>query len=665
MHTAFWLFHRFWGDATLGYHLVNVFLHALSAFLIVLLLRRLAVPGALIAGMLFALHPVHVESVAWITELKNTLSGALYLAAALVYLRFDERRRPTPYVIALALFSLALLAKSVTATLPAALLVVFWWRRGALNWRRDIAPLVPFLVMGLASGLLTAWVERTFIGARGAEFHFTIIERVLIAGRAVWFYLGKLVWPANLMFVYPRWTPSQGVWWQYLFPIALLAVLGLAWRLRMKTRTPLAVLLLFCGTLFPALGFVNVFPFRYSFVADHFQYLASIPVLASIAAGLVAIGRRVAAPPPVQASAVLAIAVALGAITFFQSAQYVAAETLYRETIARNPNAWMAYNNLASLELEATPPAPSEARTLLETSLRIEPNNPEAHNNLGVALQRLGRLDEAAQEHREALRLFPNYAEALNNLGIVAEQQGRLEEAVAHYTAAITLQPRERKRVEAYHNLGSALQKLGRYDEAMAQIEHALRINPNYADARDNLATTLLRAGRADEAIAQYKEAIRLKPGYAEAHNNLGTVLAKAGRLEEAIAEFNETIRLKPDAALTHVNLADALRRLGRRDEAVTALKTAIRLQPDLAFAHYSLGNLLHDMGQIEGAVREYQEALRLEPAATSFAIYNDLGVALAQMGRRGEAIAAFDRALAIKPDFTDARTNRARAGGR
>ena len=661
VHSAFWLFHRFWGDDTLGYHVVNIGLHGLSAFLVTVILRRLAIPGAAVAGVLFALHPVHVESVAWMTELKNTLSGVLYLTAALVYLRYDETRARAAYGLAFLLFLLAIFAKSVTATLPAVLLVVFWWRRGRLRWRRDVVPLLPFFITGLAAGLLTAWVERTFIGARGAEFHLTVIERVLIAGRAIWFYLGKLLWPANLIFVYPRWNVSQAVWWQYLFPLAAIGALAVAWRLRTRTRAPLAAWLIFCGTLFPALGFFNVFPFRYSFVADHFQYLASIPILALAGAALASLGQRLQATKPAIVAATLALGAVLGTLTWLQSRQYVDAETLYRETIARNPSAWMAYNNLAALKLLGTPPEPREALTLLQQSLQLNPANPEAHNNLGVAFQRLGRLDEAAKAHEAALRLYPNYAEAYNNLGIVAEQQGRLEDAVTYYTTALRLQPHERGRAESHHNMGSVLQKLGRYDEAIAEIEAALRINPDYADAHGNLAMALVRVGRREEAIAQYREALRLKPQYAEAHNDFGTLLLTIGRVDEAIAEFTEAIRLKPDAALPHVNLGDALRRLGRRDEALSHLTAAIRLQPNLAFAHYSLANLLLDSGRLDEAVHEYRAALQYEPEATSYGIHNDLGIALAHLGRRQEAIAEFERALQIKPDFEDAKRNRAR----
>jgi hypothetical protein len=284
VHSAFWVLFKLWRSSTLGYHLVNIVLHVLSAFLLALILRRLSIPGAWLAAMIFALHPVCVESVAWIAELKNTLSGMFYLGAALAYLQFDERRQKRFYALAAALFILALLSKSVTATLPAGLLIVFWWQRGTICRRRDIVPLLPFFIVGVGGGLFTAWVERTQIGAQGAAFDFSLVERCLIAGRATWFYLAKLCWPANLIFIYQRWQISQDVWWQYLYPLGVLALLAGLWLIRKRSRAPLAAMLFFLATLFPALGFFNVYPFVFSFVADHFQYLASIAIITLFAA---------------------------------------------------------------------------------------------------------------------------------------------------------------------------------------------------------------------------------------------------------------------------------------------------------------------------------------------------------------------------------------------
>ena len=259
LHSAFWFEHRLWGDAVPGYHLVNLLLHAIAATLFGVLLRRLAVPGAWLAAALFLLHPVCVESVAWISEQKNTLSLVLYLCTALAYLDFDRSRSPRAYLLALLLFVGALLTKTVTASLPAALLVVFWWRRGRLDWRRDLVPLLPWFALGVGGGLFTAHFERVLIGAQGADFapSLGVMDRVVLAGRVFWFYLGKLFWPAELIFVYPHWSVAASVWWQWLFPAAGLGLFAtLAWRSR-RARGPLAAALLFGGSLFPKMLLVS------------------------------------------------------------------------------------------------------------------------------------------------------------------------------------------------------------------------------------------------------------------------------------------------------------------------------------------------------------------------------------------------------------------------
>ncbi len=249
--TAFWVQHKLWGDAMLGYHLVNTAWHALTAVLVALVLRQLKIPGAYLAAAIFALHPVHVESVAWITEQKNTLSAVFYLGAALAYLRFDEKRGRAWYWGALGLFVLSLLSKIVTVTLPAALLVIFWWQRGRVSWRRDVLPLMPFFLIGVVAGVFITWVERKVVGAEGPDFALTVVQRCLLPGRVIWFYLGKLCWPTDLRFMYPRWEIDPGVWWQYLFPLALLLLVGLLWWLSRRWRGPLAGLLFFVGRCFP------------------------------------------------------------------------------------------------------------------------------------------------------------------------------------------------------------------------------------------------------------------------------------------------------------------------------------------------------------------------------------------------------------------------------
>ena len=590
VHTAFWMMHRMSGDDTFGYHLLNIALHALSAWLVAMILRRLKVPGAWLAATIFALHPVHVESVAWITELKNTLSGVFYLTAAWVYLRFDESRRTAYYVLSMALFVLALMSKSVTATLPAALLVVFWWQRGRVEWRRDVWPLAPFLILGVASGVATAWVERAFIGAVGEHYQLTIIERALVAGRALWFYLGKLVWPANLIFTYPRWQVSQLVWWQYVFPAAFLALVAVLWWWRTRSRAPLAAVLFFAGTLVPALGFVNVYPFKYSFVADHFQYLASLGVVALAAAALVTGLRRWT---PLKGSAEIvasvALAVPLAALTAVQSQQYVNAETLYRTTLDRNPSSWMAHNNLAVIELHGSPADLDEAIAHIRESLRLYPDHAEAHNNLGLAYQRMHRFEEALREHAEAVRLQPDYADAYYNLGIDAQALGRPDEAVAHYREAVHLRP---KMPSAHNNLGATLAQLGRMQEAAEEFRATVRLDPDSAVARDNLGRALGALGHSDEAVTEFREAVRLQPALTAARFHLAETLAALGRDDEAIAEFTEGLAYEPGSAEAHNSLGVVLARRGRMDEATAHFNAALRINPDFTAARENLAKV-------------------------------------------------------------------------
>jgi hypothetical protein len=224
----------------LGYHLTNVLLHVVAACLVVWIVRRLSLPGAWFAGFLFALHPVCVEAVAWIAEQKSTLSAVFYLGAAITYLRFGQTRRKTLYMCALGLLVLALLSKTVTATLPAALLLVFWWQRKRVTWKRDVRPLLPWFALGAAAGLFTAWVERRYVAAEGPDFELTLLQRCLLAGRAIFFYLGKLVWPFNLTFTYPRWRLNAAAWRQYAFPLGVLAIASGLWVLSKRQRGPMS-----------------------------------------------------------------------------------------------------------------------------------------------------------------------------------------------------------------------------------------------------------------------------------------------------------------------------------------------------------------------------------------------------------------------------------------
>ncbi len=448
LHSAFWTEAQLWGDYVLGYHLVTIGLHVIAACLVVTLCQRLSIKGAWLAGAIFALHPINVESVAWISEQKNTLSLVLYLLAAFVYLRFDDAHRPRDYVLASLIFLCALMTKTVTASLPAALLVIFWWERGRVDWKRDVLPLIPWFIVAAASGLFTAWVERHLIGAEGSEYNLDVLQRVLLAGRVICFYFYKIIWPANLIFTYPHWTVDAKAAWQWLFDLGLIGIAIWFWRIRTRTRAPLAGLLFFGGSLFPVLGFLDIYPFRYSYVADHFAYLASLGVIVPVSAGIAIAFEKVrdAEKRRYFMYAVGMVLLVLATLTNIQSRMYTDPVTLYRVTIAKNPDDWMA------------------------------------HQNLGRIYARGGKYRaESIVEFQEAIRLKPDHARAHYSLGVALYLSGRGSEAVPHFFKAIQYEPKNLLIVgNSHYFLGVILTGMpGRAAEGRAQLDTAEKLVPN------------------------------------------------------------------------------------------------------------------------------------------------------------------------------------------
>ncbi len=547
LHSAFWVEHKLWGDAVTGYHLVNVLQHVTSALLLVAFCRRLKIAGGWIAAFIFVLHPVAVESVAWMSEQKNTLSTVFCLGAAWVYLDFDETRNSRSYGVASVCFVLALLSKTVVATLPASLLVLIWWRRGKIELRRDVLPLLPWLLGGIAAGLFTAWVERVYIGANGGEFSLTLTQRGLLASRAVCFYFSKLVWPTNLTFIYPRWTIDAGAAWQYVFPALAIGALALLAGFARARRGPLAAFLIYGGTLFPVLGFVNVFPFQYSYVADHFQYAATLALIVPLGWGLATFADRATANTRGYfMPGIGALLLVLACLTFQQARSYGSATALYEQTLARNPDCWLAQNNLGNL-LARSPDTMSEAITHLEAAVRLKPGGAYAQNNLANALVKVGRVHDALPHYEAALSADPTYVRAHKDFGAtLAGTPDGLAAAVTHFEAALSLNPNDE---ETHNSLGTVLIRLpGQTDRAIQHFQEAIRIAPNFVQARNNLAAALVPIpGKFAEAKAQVEETLRIDPNYASAHYTLALMLIKESRLGEAHAELTKAVELNPN----------------------------------------------------------------------------------------------------------------------
>ncbi|HZP59774.1 MAG TPA: tetratricopeptide repeat protein, partial [Opitutaceae bacterium] len=494
------------------------------------------------------------------------------------YLSFEENRSVRNYGAAFALYVLAMLSKTTAVTLPATLLVLLWWRQGRLQWHRHLRPLLPWLLVGGALGLFVSWVERKYLGAEGGAFALTFGQRILVAGRALWFYAAKDLWPSPLVFFYPKWRPDPGAPGQWLFPLGLAVLAIVLWSLRRRTRLPLAVLLCFAGVLFPVLGFFNFYGSLYSFVADHWQYLA-LPVIIGTAASGVAFAPKWFSRGKGRMVAVLGVVLPapLGLLTWQQCAIYRNDDTLYRSTLAANPGCWMAYNNLGEELMEAGRFA--EAAGEFQRSVQLEGGYFESHYNLGNALAHLGRWPEAAAAYKDALSIRPGNSTIHDNLAIVLSRMGREEDALAEYETAVSLDSGNK---QAHNNLGNQLLRMGRLAEAVDQYEQALRIDPGYPDAHNNLADAEVKRGRLSEALDEYQKAVTLKPDFAEAQNNLGNTLVRMGRPDEAIGHYQAALRLNPRDAQIHLNFGIALAGLpGRLPEAIEEVETAVRLKPD------------------------------------------------------------------------------------
>ena len=545
VYTTFRFEHALWGLNPVGYHLVNIVLHAANALLVWRLLDALRVPGAWLAAALFALHPVNVESVAWITERKNVLMGLFFLLSLLAWVRFMEReskRVGKYYALALLFYTLALFSKTTACTLPAALLLILWLKGMPITLRR-IGQVVPFVVLGIVMGLVTIWWERHHQGTQGELFAIGLPERFLVAGRAFWFYLGKLIWPVDLAFSYPRWSISAGDLLDYvwLLATALLGVVVYFLRRRLG-RGPEVALVYFAATLSPMLGFIMLYTFRYSFVADHYQYLASIAPLALASAGLTLGGRYLGRQRDVVVPALSgAVLVSLGLVTWQQCKMYSDSDTLWWATIARNPQSWMAYNNIAISLLQKG--KTEEAIAHYNKALELDPNYGEGHYNLANALLRVGRTEEAIAHYEKALEIYPKNIFARANLASVLVQGGRAEEGIAHYRKALELDPRN---AAAHNNLGATLLRLGRLEEAAVHFREALAIDPNNAQANYNVANSLVAEGRLEQAVRHYQQALRSNPRDAATHDRLGKALRQMGRLEEADAHAAKAREFAP-----------------------------------------------------------------------------------------------------------------------
>src|SRR5947199_2653347 len=582
-YSTFRIEHALWGLNTTGYHWVNLLLHVGNALLVWAVLARLRVPGSWLAAAIFALHPVQVESVAWITERKNVLMVFFFLLTLLAWVVFvdDRTRRPRIfYCLALIFYLLALSAKATACTLPAALFLILWLQKKPITMRR-LMQIVPFVVLGAGMGLLAVWWERYHQGTNRAVFTFlSPIERILVASRAVWFYLSKIFWPSNLTFIYPRWNILPANLIDYIWLVAgIAACVSIYFLRRYVGRSVEVAAAFFVATLSPVLGFIMLFTFRYTFVADHYLYLACVGPIALFSAGAASLADVFKQHRALVLSAALFAVASLGALTWRQAAMYGDIETLWRTTLARNPECWMAHTNLGLVLLQKG--QLNDGIAHYRAALRMQPDSWDAEYNLGTALLAQGKVDEAIFHCERAVAMEPNDPDGQVSLGNALLEKKRIDEAIIHYQKAIAIWP---DHFLARYSLGRAFVEKGELDTAIAHCRAALLIRPDDADCHTVLAAALDEKGETAEAIRHYQKALRIFPQSISALTNLAWLLATSpseslrngGKAVEIARQANQLSGGTNTVVLR--TLAAAYAETGQFGKAIESARTAVQL---------------------------------------------------------------------------------------
>ena len=681
VYTTFWLEHKLWGLAPFGYHLVNVLLYMVNVLLVWRLLRCLAVPGAWAVAAVFAVHPMHVESVAWVIGRKDLLSGIFYITCALCWIRsmdgtggggIEARESPVPkkpplsqsfwrrwwplgslrvprpglYLAALGLFVAAMLSKSLAVTLPVAFALWLWWRNGRLTWT-DAWRIFPFFLVALCIAVADL---SYYISGRAFPFEYGFPERVLIAARALWFYAGKLVWPTDLAVVYPLWDIDAGDPFAWGYLVAAAAVAALLWPGRhWLGRAPLAGAAFFALTLSPMLGFVNYMYMSYSFVADRYAYLAGIGVISVFVGAAAHCAGRLPNAARIGATGVLVAVLAVcGKLTWEQAGIFRDEIAFYNHIISLNPEAPTAHLHLASALRGAGRPAEALAASLI--AAEQHPGSARAHNTHGASLLALNRPDEAADSFRRAAALDPSNKKVRQIIAEIRSRQGRFRESARWYREVIDIDPES---ASAHYGLGAALFRLGRYEQAVESLERAVSLLPDKLpiDSLHLLAEALLRQQRHEEALERYRGVLEINPENAAAHAGIGYALFHLKRYEEAIDSLARSVSLRPEspaAADRHVVIGQASMELGREEAAAEHYARALAIDARNTKALDSLAVLRFRQQRYEEALHLYRAMIDIGEANAQ--LHANVGAVLYQFGRPEEALRSLERARALDP---------------
>ena len=558
--TTFWIEHQLWGDHPLGYHISNLIFHILNAILIFWVVEKLCATLAFPVALLFAVHPIQVETVAWVTERKNLLALFFFLLAMLSYFRFDATRKTAYYFQTLGLFVCALLSKSIAVCFVFIPVLYGWWRNGKVTWR-EIRLSLPLVTIGALSAINTIYLELYRVGARGDAWDLTLFERIVLAGRVLLFYLYKVCVPLTFSFFYSRWAIDASKWWQWLFPLVPIVILILLFYFRHQIgRGPLALFLFYTISIFPALGFFNVYPMKYSFVADHFSYLSTpvLILLICLCISFLLVKLKLKFPSLTSKTAKIFMwLIFLGVITYMSgksmtlTRNYKDVVTLWENLLSDNPKAWVAYTNLGYIYRSVG--KIENAISLYRKAIEIIPDDPNAYYNLANTYYDIGETEQAIELYRKTIKIDSHYVNAYNNLGLIYNNIGKTNEAIDLFRRAIQINPRQAK---TYYNLGLTYENIGNSEQAIELYRKAIEIDPHFSEAYYNLGNLYNKIAMPMEAVTLYKKAIELLPTDPHLYFNLGNTYNSIGELEDAVKFYKRTIALNPSYAEAYYNLA-------------------------------------------------------------------------------------------------------------
>ena len=667
-HPVTWLSHmldcQLFGMNPGLHHMTNVFFHLLNTLLLFFVFKEMTgkVWQSGFIAAFFALHPLHVESVAWVAERKDVLSTFFWMLTLWSYIRYAKHTGILRYLPVLLFFVLGLMAKPMLVTLPFVMLLLDVYplnrlqlpmsdgrnrpsqKKAALHLILEKLPL--FVFAGISSGV-TFYAQKQ--GGTMAPLDVIPFD-MRIANALVSYvkYMGKMIYPVKLavLYPYPETLPLGEVAGACL---VLASISFLAFR-TIRHHPYIALgWLWYLGTLVPVIGLVQV---GAQSMADRYTYVPLIGLSVVIAWGAPEMvtpwrhGKRCL----VLSSAMLLLSLAM--ISWKQLGYWKNSITLFERAISAGADGHhIPHNNLGSAygELKQL----DRAIKHYSEAIRIKPDYEKAHYNLGNVFADQGRIDDAIKHYLAAIRAKPDFEGAHNNLANALAKLGRIKEAVKHYREAVRIKPDFEG---AHNNLGNALAKLGRNKEAVKHYLEAVRINPNSAEAHNNLGSMLAKQGHIDDAIKHYREALRIDPDFKDAHYNLGGALEKHGRTDDAIKHYLEAVRLDPDFADAHNNLGYAFAGIGRIEDAIKYYLEAVRIKPDYEKARYNLGNVFAGIGRIEDAIRHYLEAIRINPGFET--AHNNLAIAYYRKGNIDKAVSHFRKAIQINPNYTDAKRN-------